>query len=125
MNKKTEEPKPGDVFGEWTVLRAAARPIWVVGSRARNYYECRCSCGKTSVVLGYSLRAKKTQSCGHARTMAWSRAIVDAEATRRIAARARAAQEMSPAPVEPEPPKGRGYRGRPQKSATTSCDSSQ
>lgn len=116
MNKKTEEPKPGDVFGEWTVLRAAERPIWVPSSRSERYFECRCSCGKVRVVRGYMLRAKRTRSCGHMRGMVYSPAVVAAEAKRRIAARARAMQEMSPAPVEPEPPKGRGYRGRGAKS---------
>lgn len=45
----------GKTFGEWTVLSYAGNRFW----------NCRCSCGTTRMVLGGDLRHNKSKSCGH------------------------------------------------------------
>ena len=50
----------GSVFKELTVVK-----IDHIDNRGRYYYLCNCSCGKTTVVAGSSLRSGSTISCGH------------------------------------------------------------
>ena len=59
MQKKI---KDGDVFGEWTVLKAYS---------SKNQYGswqtlCRCSCGVEKEVSNSSLTLGRSKSCGHA-----------------------------------------------------------
>lgn len=42
-------------FGDWTVMRYAGSGKW----------ECKCSCGKVSLVGGFQLRNGLSKSCGH------------------------------------------------------------
>jgi len=58
MECKTRIALEGRVFGRLTVIspvRETGRPL---------KYLCQCSCGKTTVVLGQSIRTGNTQSCG-------------------------------------------------------------
>ena len=48
---------PGFRIGRWELLRAVTRCHWL----------CRCDCGKERVVIGKTLRSKKSQSCGCSR----------------------------------------------------------
>lgn len=53
---------PGDVFGSWTVLRFShSTKAW------HKYYLCKCSCGKTKLVLRSTLISGSSKSCGHSR----------------------------------------------------------
>lgn len=57
--------KPGTVFGNLTVIEH----LYLfddLGTR-RHYSRCRCTCGKTVVVLNTSLRSGNSQSCGCSR----------------------------------------------------------
>lgn len=50
-------------FGRITVLSRAANP----GTRKNDtaaYWNCLCTCGKKTIIRGYSLTSGKTQSCG-------------------------------------------------------------
>ena len=50
--------------GEWTVLNQAGNL-----PRGGALWLCRCSCGKEKAVLGGDLRAGKSLSCGHPKTV--------------------------------------------------------
>ena len=54
---KPQELKPGDQFGEWTVVE-------YVGNKK---YLCICSCGNTKEVLKCNLLNGSSTSCGHSR----------------------------------------------------------
>ena len=59
------EIREGYVYGLLTVIRKmddSARPQGV--KPGGEYFLCRCSCGKHTVVLGASLKSGNTQSCG-------------------------------------------------------------
>ena len=49
----------GTSFGALIVLRLDSRD-----SSGHVKYMCKCSCGKTKVILGYNLRQGVTKSCG-------------------------------------------------------------
>lgn len=49
----------GKKFGRWTVIEEAERQY---GTRA--FYLCKCECGTTKIVNGYTLRKGLTKSCG-------------------------------------------------------------
>lgn len=52
---------PGDKVGEWTVLRQADTP------RRSRYYECECTCGRSSIVSLSDLSrgaSKRCSECG-------------------------------------------------------------
>lgn len=52
-------PLDGRKFGRWTVLSR--------GSDSRNgrvRWLCKCECGKTALIMGYSLRGGTSESCG-------------------------------------------------------------
>jgi hypothetical protein len=75
----------GRAFGRLTVIaragstdRALRRPLW----------RCRCSCGQERVVLGASLLAGRTRSCGCLRVDVARSTVVMARAER-VARRAR------------------------------------
>lgn len=51
--------RPGAVFARWTVVREAER-----GSHGRRRHECRCSCGRVSVVSQDNLVSGMSSSCG-------------------------------------------------------------
>lgn len=75
----------GRAFGRLTVIaragstdRAPRRPLW----------RCRCSCGQERVVLGASLLAGRTRSCGCLRADLARRSVAVARAER-VAGRAR------------------------------------
>lgn len=59
---KDKDSLVGKVFGRLTVLKRGERPDGVKGGDA--YWECECQCGAHVVVMGKSLKAGKTQSCG-------------------------------------------------------------
>ncbi len=61
--RKYADPKPGDTFGKWTVLRQVERPVWCPRGRGV-YFEARCECNTVRVHNGYQLAAGKTKSCG-------------------------------------------------------------
>lgn len=46
-------------FGEWTVLG------YTEYKNRRHYWNCRCSCGKESIIDSFSLTSGNTKSCGH------------------------------------------------------------
>ena len=51
--------KPGDIFGRLTVIKRVYQP------KSRNsLWECKCSCGSTSIVTGHCLKSGMTKSCG-------------------------------------------------------------
>ncbi len=54
----------GKTFGRWTVVEYAgtARDLGLVGTK--NYWKCRCSCGKEGVVGQTELQNGESQSCG-------------------------------------------------------------
>ena len=49
----------GQVYGRLTVIRRVT-----INDKPRTYWDCTCSCGKTVVVWGDSLRRGATRSCG-------------------------------------------------------------
>ena len=57
--KHTEllKDKPGDVYGEWTLLEPLHNGKWL----------CRCSCGTVKEVNTNQLHAGQSKSCGHSR----------------------------------------------------------
>lgn len=57
MPRKDNSLKPGDVFGEWTVLEFAFTRFNVT------YMKCRCSCGIEKPVSRTHLRRGKSKSC--------------------------------------------------------------
>lgn len=50
----------GRVYGELTVIE-----IDHYDAKGRGYWKCKCSCGKTTIVMGSSLKRGTTLSCGH------------------------------------------------------------
>jgi hypothetical protein len=50
---------PGDTFGRLTVIRQDGTK-----REKERAYLCRCECGETTTVAGYSLRSGNTKSCG-------------------------------------------------------------
>lgn len=64
--KQLTEDLTGKTFGEWTVLHQDFSNENRTAKRGARWI-CRCSCGKERSVLGYSLKAGRTQSCGHNR----------------------------------------------------------
>lgn len=48
--------KAGDRFNSWEVIGPAEK---------KNYYTCRCDCGKVKDVLKYQLTSGKSKGCGH------------------------------------------------------------
>lgn len=56
MNKSKNPIKPGDKFGEWTVIKKGLKP---------SHSLCECSCGIRREVADSSLRLGKSLSCGH------------------------------------------------------------
>lgn len=52
----------GDVYGRLTVLERL--PNFISGGRKFSYWKCGCSCGGASQVIGTSLIAGNSQSCG-------------------------------------------------------------
>lgn len=48
--------KAGDRFNSWEVIGPAEK---------KNYYTCRCDCGKIKDVLKYQLTSGKSKGCGH------------------------------------------------------------
>ncbi|MCD7856217.1 MAG: hypothetical protein LUG55_00095 [Clostridiales bacterium] len=54
----------GKTFGRWTVMEYAgtARDRGLVGTK--NYWRCRCSCGKEGIVGQTELKNGESQSCG-------------------------------------------------------------
>lgn len=56
MNRSKNPIKPGDKFGEWTVIKKGLKP---------SHSLCECSCGKTREVADSSLRRGISLSCGH------------------------------------------------------------
>lgn len=59
MNKKKYFIKIGDVFGNLTVIQTGLR-----NKHNQNYVICRCSCGKETNCMPYSIASGKTKSCG-------------------------------------------------------------
>lgn len=59
---KKFEVKPGDVYGQLTVIAEAA-PI-VYGNKKERRMLCKCSCGNTTETLFASMRSGKCTSCG-------------------------------------------------------------
>lgn len=57
MAKAAIEIKPGDKFGEWTVLRE------VEGKDKRKHYEVQCKCGLIRVQKGIRLRFGDSRCC--------------------------------------------------------------
>lgn len=53
----------GKQYGELTVLKRIYRP----GVKGM-FWECKCSCGKHTIVENYNLVSGNTKSCGHLRT---------------------------------------------------------
>ncbi len=49
----------GQTFGRWTVLEKANR-----NASGHYYYWCLCECGFKGRVIGYTLRAGTSKSCG-------------------------------------------------------------
>ncbi len=49
----------GQRFGRLTVLTRAPNDL-----QGTAYWKCKCECGNTRTIRGYSLRSKITQSCG-------------------------------------------------------------
>lgn len=49
----------GQIFNNWTVISRAPN-----NNRGETMWNCKCNCGNTKVVQGYSLRKGKSQSCG-------------------------------------------------------------
>lgn len=74
----------GQVFGQLTAVRRAKNGK----SSAGSYWECRCSCGKTSIARGVDLRAGKRVSCGCSRSSADMRAKAKREAHKAVAGEA-------------------------------------
>lgn len=56
MNHKKIHHFEGQKFGLWTVLSRSAK--------RKNYWLCRCDCGKIGEVDSHNLRRSKTVSCG-------------------------------------------------------------
>lgn len=53
---------PGEKFGEWVVLGYSHTAV--VGVRTKvEYYDCRCSCGRTFVVDNRNLRTGRSTAC--------------------------------------------------------------
>jgi hypothetical protein len=59
----------GSRFGCLTVVSFAG-----IGQRSHAQWNCKCDCGKETVVLGTHLRRGKTRSCGHLFTTVGTRA---------------------------------------------------
>lgn len=51
----------GRQFGQLTVVRSAGTRE---GKKPASLWECKCSCGKTTIVVGDRLTGGKTRSCG-------------------------------------------------------------
>ena len=62
--KRLTEDLAGQRFGEWTVLYQDFSENNRTAKRGARWI-CRCSCGKQKSVLGYSLKAGRSLSCGH------------------------------------------------------------
>ena len=52
----------GQIFGEWTVIREAAKEE--KKNRPGAYWKCLCSCGTEKIVNGQTLRKGESKSCG-------------------------------------------------------------
>lgn len=48
----------GELFGRLTVISHSHK------NKVKSYWNCQCSCGKTTVVDTYSLKSGNTKSCG-------------------------------------------------------------
>lgn len=60
---KTPDIKPGDVFGQLTMLEEAERQTFPSGQYQRRFL-CQCSCGNNTLVLRMYLLNGHTKSCG-------------------------------------------------------------
>ena len=49
----------GQTFNKLTVIKKVKKP-----GRSEAYWECKCSCGGTTITTTYALRSGSTQSCG-------------------------------------------------------------
>ena len=53
----------GEVFGHLQVIKRIDDMVYASG-RKKPQYLCQCDCGKTTIVIGESLKNRSTQSCG-------------------------------------------------------------
>jgi hypothetical protein len=58
----TIEIKEGSKFGKWTVLGESHEEDFPSG-RSNLYYNCKCDCGRSGVVQGYSLKYGTSKQC--------------------------------------------------------------
>lgn len=69
--RKQRTYKPGDVVGEWTLLRyVPGKQVTATAPRRRPYWSCCCSCGVERDVMAERLIDGTSSSCGHSRQRA-------------------------------------------------------